>query len=452
MDKNLTPKEQEMLTALEMQWSKHLSRNLLLSSHYDGKFRVDNLGINIAPEMTKKLKKPLMMWSRQAVKRVADASIVEGYRFAGDAPEGFMLAMDENKVSDKYDETLPSQGTHGLSFWTTTAGDDNEPPFVISSYDALHATVLWDNRHSTELCGLAILNTDPKDSTKVTAKNFYAPNGDIVEFENLNGKWISRRLKCGTGRCCMTAMRNEPDKQHPLGKSIITPSILQLEKEVNREAVRMILHTELFTAPQRYIAGANEDVMNEEVMKLFLASFLSMPPTNVDGDQVIPEIGQLSQTSMQPHINYIRQLANQFAAEASIPIHSLLYTEANPASAEAIEASRHDLVERVEKLNRLNGQSFRKIAMLGMSILEQKPVAELGEVERSFSVQWRNPLTPTLASSADAAGKLAASVPGFAGTPTFWRMMGYDDKQIEALNAEIDANRARLPQATQANE
>lgn len=448
MDKNLTIKEQEMLSALEMQWSKHLTRNLLLSSHYDGKFQVDNLGINIAPEMTMKLRKPLMMWSRQAVKRVSDASIVEGYNFAGDAPDGFLMAMDENKVSDKYDETLPSQGTHGLSFWTTTAGDENEPPFVISSYDALHATVLWDNRHSTELAGLAILNTDLKDHSKVTAKNFYAPNGDIVEFENINGKWVSRRLKCGTGKCCMTAMRNEPDKQHPLGKSIITPSILQLEKEANREAVRMILHTELFTAPQRYIAGANEDVMNEEVMKLFLASFLALPPSDEEGGN--PEIGQLSQTSMQPHINYIRQLANQFAAEASIPIHSLLYTEANPASAEAIEASRHDLVERVEKLNRLNGQSFRKIAMLGMSILEQTPVSELGEIERSFSVQWRNPLTPTLASSADAANKLASSVPGFAGTPTFWRMMGYTDKQIEVLNAEIEANRNTLPQATPA--
>lgn len=34
----------------------------------------------------------------------------------------------------------------------------------------------------------------------------------------------------------------------------------------------------------------------------------------------------------------MRQLANQFAAEASIPIHSLLYTDANPASADALEA------------------------------------------------------------------------------------------------------------------
>jgi hypothetical protein len=133
----------------------------------------------------------------------------------------------------------------------------------------------------------------------------------------------------------------------------------------------------------------------------------------------------------------MRELANQFAAEASIPIHSLLYTEANPASAEAIEASRNDLIEKVEKVNRLNGHSLRNIGLMALSILEHKPVSELGELERSLSVKWRNPLHPTLAASADAAQKIAACVPEFRNTPTFWRMLGYDEQEITSIIEEI---------------
>jgi hypothetical protein len=74
---------------------------------------------------------------------------------------------------------------------------------------------------------------------------------------------------------------------------------------------------------------------------------------------------------------------------------------------------------------------------MALSIMEQRPVSELGDVERSLSVKWRNPLHPTLAASADAAQKIAATVPEFRNTPTFWRMLGYDEAEIDSILNEI---------------
>lgn len=443
-DNKLTEQESVLVREMIKQWAAYLPKNELLSQHYDGKVPINDMGISIPPPIARKLSRCSMMWSRQAVKRVADASVIEGFGFSGDAPAGFLEAMEQNAVIDKYDETLPSQLQHGPSFWTITAGDTGEPDFVISSYDALHATALYDYRHNRIMCGMSIVDVDRRHPEKPTAINFYAPDGSIVEYELVLGRWVSRRLNCGTGRCAMEMMRTEPDKKHPFGNSLITPAILSLEEEANRQAQRMVLHSELFTSPTRYILGANDDIFENGRWQAYLGSILALPAIDEEGEN-LPQTGQYAQASIQPHISYIRQLASQFAAEASIPIHSLLYTDANPASAEAINASRNDLIERVRKLNRINGQSLKNIALLAMSIQQEKPVSELGELEQSFSVQWRNPLTPSLASSADAAQKLAASVPGFAGTPTFWRMLGYTDRQIADIEAEIASNTLALP-------
>lgn len=437
MNNVLTSEEEGLIRAMHAQWAAYLSRNQNLSNHYNGLVPVQDIGISVPPPIVNKLKRCSMMWSRQAVKRIADGSILEGYNFETNEPSGFQYVWDANDVINKYDETLPSQLQHGPSFWTVTAGAQGEPESIISSYDAMHATALWDYRHNRILCGLAIVDVDPENRDQPTAVNFYAPDGSIVEIEQGNGKWLMRRLRSDVGRCCMEVMRNEPDKMHPFGKSVITPAILSLEEEANREAIRMVLHAELYTSPTRWVMGADDEMFDEKAWEQYLGSVFVVPQPDGNGT---PTTGTYSQGTMEPHIAYIRQLANQFAAEASIPIHSLLYTEANPASAEAIEASRHDLVERVQKVNRLNGASLRNISLIALSLLEKKPFAELSENTRSFSAQFRNPLMPTLAASADAAQKLGASVPGFAGTPTYWRMLGYNDRQIADINAEIAAN------------
>ena len=436
----MTERERELFIACVNKWQQYIGRNTKLTERYDGNFSFKNLEIAIPPDIAKQLGSPYMMWSRQAVDRVVSGSVIEGYKFSGDAPAGFLEAMEDNHFTDKYDETLPSEATHGVAFATVTKGGPGEPPFVVNTYDALHAGVLWDVRRDREACGVVIVDVDITTDVLIpTVVNFHTPCGDIVEVDATGDQIVTRRLNCGTGRPCIVALRNNPDKQHPLGKSVITPSIIDLEDEANRTALRMIIAGEVYTYPTKYISGANDAVMSADAGKIALHKWLAVPAIE-DSDGKTPEIGQLNGNDMQPLINYEKHLANQFAAEASIPIHSLLYTEANPASAEAIEASRHDLVEKIERLNRLNGIAIKKVAMLCLSILQEKPVEALGEIEKTFSVQWKNPTLPTLAASADAAQKLAASVDGFAGTPYFWHMLGYNDSQIADIQAEIEEN------------
>lgn len=444
----LTPDEEYLFQVMLTQWGEHLVKDQLLSDHYDGKVPVKDLGIAIPPAMASILSRCSMMWCRQAVKRVADASVLTGFDFTGGVPAAWRGIVEGNDLIDAYDETLPSQLTHGPSFWTVTAGDQRygEPAAVIASYDGLHATALYDYRHHRVKCGLTVVDVDPAYPNQPTAVNLYLPNGDILEGTRTRGSWSWSRVSSGVGMCSMVVMRNDPDKSHPFGQSAITPAILSLEDEANRNAQRMAMQSELFTAPTRWVMGAPDEIFENGRWEAYLGNIFALSTDEDTG--TTPTTGQYPQGSLQPLIDATRQLANQFAAEASIPIYSLLYTEANPASSEAIEASRHDLVEKVEKVNRLNGKSLHDIALLALSLAEQTPVEALGAREKSVTAQFRSPLHPTLAASADAAQKTAATVPGFAGTPTYWRMLGYSESEIQSINEEIKANLDRTPSAS----
>lgn len=436
----LTEQEFPMCQEMLSQWSGLITKNKMLSNHYNGKINVKSLGMAIPPALQNKIKAG-MQWSNQAVRRISDISVIDGFSFSGDTPAGFEAMMSDNDFIGQYEETTPSQLTHGCSFWTVTAGDTDkgEPPVVIASYDALHATALYDYRHRRTLCGLVIVDVDVRNPKNPIAFNFYAPNGDIVEtWCDKAGNWTGRRLHTSVGRCLMEVMRNDPDKEHPFGNSVISPSIMSLEDQANSAFVRLICTSEFAASIQRWVMGADDSMFDGDAWNQLMGGMLLAPVTDTT-NEVLPQVGQFPQIDTSPQIKTIRELASLFAAEASIPIHSLLYTEANPASAEAIEASRYDLVLKAERVNMLNGATIRNIVMLALSIIQEKPASELGDVERSFTVQWKNPRMASLAASADAATKIASEVPGFAGTTTYWRMLGFDAKQAEGIRSEINS-------------
>lgn len=442
MKDELTIEEHGYFSELKDVWASRLAMNQKRMAHYEGKVDVAalDLGISIPPPIVRKLRRCSMMWSKQAVNRIADTSVIDGYRFRDGVPNGFADIWEANEVVDQYDETMPSTATHGLSMWTVTKGMENEQPVVVSSYDAEHAAALYDYRHRRTLAGLTVVDVDYKDPNRITSANLFLPNGDVIQMEqNSRGQWATKRHKNGTGRCMMEVMRNDPDKQHPFGKSAITPAIMTLEDEANREAVRMVMHAELYTAPTRWVMGAPDDIFENNRWEAYLGSIFALPK---DGDGDKPTTGSYPIGDFTPHVSYIRQLANQFASEASIPIHSLLYTEANPASAEAIEASRNDLIEKVTKVNRLNARSLERIGKLALSLLEETAYDELGENERSLRVDFVNPRHATPTQMADEATKTVADVPEFANTRHYWKMKGYRDDEIDAIMSDISRNGA----------
>lgn len=433
----LKPDEQQQVSAMLSNWSKALGKNRERTEHYRGNVNVAklDLGVSVPPPALKKLKRQSIMWCKKVVDTYACASVLNGFRFLGDAPDGFMQVIEENEVIDTYTMASQSELVHCAALWTVTGGGNNEPPVIVNAYDMEHATALWDTRRKRIKCGLAITDVDSKNPKKPTSIIFYAENGDVVE-SRLTGKgWVSTRTTNGVGRCLMVCMRNDYDLGRPLGRSVLTNSVLEIENRANSEAIKMMMHSEVYSAPTRYILNAPDDLFDKiSKWESYYGNILAITPGE-DGET--PVTGSYPAGDFAPHIQFMRQLANQLAAETMIPVHSLMYTEANPTSSEAINAGEHDMVRKIEMFNTRNGKALREVGLLVASILTRTPYAELPEEVRSLHVDWRNPARPSISANADAWVKYASLAPAIVEGRTFWEQQYLADSTIDRIMADM---------------
>jgi hypothetical protein len=136
----------------------------------------------------------------------------------------------------------------------------------------------------------------------------------------------------------------------------------------------------------------------------------------------------------------MRSLAARFSGETNIPISNLGVIHDQPASAEAIYAANEALVIDCEDLNDGNRDSLRNLALMALAAELDVPVNELPGEARDFTPDFRNPAMPSIVSQTDAMTKLAAVVPGFAGTDVFWEQVGFPEDMRRKVEQETMAN------------
>ena len=150
-----------------------------------------------------------------------------------------------------------------------------------------------------------------------------------------------------------------------------------------------------------------------------------------------PSFGQLTQGSIQPHVEMIRILATQFSAATGLTVTDTgVVNDANPTSSEAIMAQSQTLILMAEQLNSGNADSLRTIALMAQAITKGVPMNALSEEERNVIPHFKNPAMPSVAVTADAAIKIASAREGFANTDTFLEMIGFNQADIRRIKAQ----------------
>ncbi len=155
-----------------------------------------------------------------------------------------------------------------------------------------------------------------------------------------------------------------------------------------------------------------------------------------------PQFGQLTQPSMQPMTEHFANLCKRMSAATGIHVGQFGIMSDNPSSAEAIYAENEPLILKCKSFIREAKAALSRTATaalateLGVSYAEAEEACEV-------SVHFLNPAMPTLAQQTDSSIKLASVVEGFAGTPTFWRLNGFDDDEVRNVESEVRRNVTR---------
>lgn len=419
----LTPDDQEKMEELVKLWREKLARNQLRKKYYRQKNTLKDLGIAIPPNL-KDLEASLG-WASKAVDMLAVRSRFDGFVYQGKVERGIDDVLRQNNFNLMYRQGVKSELIHSCSFLTVSKGGLRDPDVVVSAYSAENGAGKWNSRLKRIEYGMTIIEVD--DKTRIpTWINLYTDEA-VIECHKDGGVWRATYLKHAQGRPLMEPLIHEPELDRPMGKSRISRAVMSIVDSAVRCSLRGEVSSEFFTSPQKYLLGVDDALFEgQSKWEAYIGNILAIT-RDENGD--IPQFGQLSQMSMQPHIDYMRSLAARFAGETGIPVSSLGIIHDNPSSAEAMRTAQEDLITAAQDLNDTNGVALRNIGLLIHAIRGNTTIDKLTEEERSIEVNWHNPAMPSVTAQTDAMIKQASIVQWLPETDVYWEELGYNKSQ-----------------------
>lgn len=413
-------------------FSKNLQRNTLRRLYFEGKARPRTLGISIPDDVRLDVS---CSWPEKAVMALANRSNFDG--FVGADSDGAAEATRRTCMVAKYARALPSELVHGCTFATLTSRDGKAQ---VNFHSAETAAGLYDEDADRISAGFAIIDgeRDGLGSYKPTVVNLYMDDATWVMRRN-GGKWSAEPHPHSMGRPMMEPLIYRGDTLKPFGHSRITRPVMMIADSYMREMERIEVSAEFYTNPQRWAAGLSDDQLEalvKDKWKYVTGSIMGFTENPNTGDP--PTVGQFSQMSMGPHIDYINSLANQFSGVTSIPVSDLGVVQSTYVSAEAVQTAAANLCIEAEKLNMDNQAHLDVIMAMALAIDGDMAFGEASQLD--FTAHFKDPRKPSLVAQADAVLKAIQAVPKLAQSDYSLEQLGISQADIVRINS--DAERA----------
>jgi hypothetical protein len=433
----LDPADMDLLRTLLNQWQAKVRRNQLRMTYYDGRNRLRDLGISIPPQL--KSVETVVGWPAKAVDSLAHRIVFDGFVLPGDQadPHGLSAAFADNEMGLELPQAITSALIHATAFISVTHGDTEagQPEILVQARSGLYGTGIWDRsaRQLSSAMTIADVDTDGVPTEMV----MYLPDRVGHIARSAGGRWTAAWRRNPVGRVLVEPLVYRPDLDRPFGRSRISRPVMSITDEAVRTVLRTEVSAEFYTAPQRALLGADEDVFTDEQgnpVPAWQSIIGKLWTIGKDADGDLPTIHEFRQMSMQPHTEHLRSIASRFAGETSLPLGSLGIVQDNPDSAEAIYAAKEDLVIEAQDAGAAFGARLVRVGQNVVMLREglDRPPEEL----RWLQANWQNPATPSVVSAADAVVKQVAAVPWLAESPLILKKLGYSQAEIVQLLAD----------------
>lgn len=441
--------ELRLLNLLLDTWGRHIANNVRNEAYYYGRVRPVSTDTN-DPEELRRLG-VVMGWGGKCVDVLAARSVLDGWAGDGAAASELEAALGID-MPGLYQQAVVSELTDSCSFLTVSKGAAGEPDVIVSAHSALDAVAVWDERRKRIRAGLCVIDIEemPDGTREPTWLNMYTDDMTYSMRRAPGGRWGVERVTNPLGRPLMEPLRYRPTLTRPFGRSRINRTVRSLIDRALCVGSRTEVTATYYTWPMRYLLGVDKKTvegMGKRKLELYSDRMLIASTTSTGST---PQLGQLPQATMQPHIDHLEMLAKQFASEASVPLDEVGIVFDNPSSAEAMEAAQKRLITEAEDVNRLNGIALRNVARMALACMRGVTLDGLDEAALSVRPMFANPLRPSASARADFALKVASMVPEYAMTPHCWRDLGYSVEESAEILRDVNAARAANMVAQQA--
>lgn len=433
--KGLKPEDSLLVKKLIEVWRVKLPRNQLRDKYYVGHVKTKDLGIAISPELRTKIHARID-WPAKAVDYLASRSQFDGFTTDDETISQSLLAISNaNHLKSLYRKAVMCELKHCCAALTVTADSLGNP--IISAYPMTSCGLLWDDALKEIKAGLVVAESVKQNAYGVnripTVVKLFTTNALVVITKTRNG-YVAQYKNHSMGRPLIEPMAYHPTLERPFGRSRITRTVMTLTDDAQREKERSEIAAEFAAYPQKYLLGTDKKLTNEgNRYAAYIGAIMEV--TKGEGDSV-PTFGQLSQLSMQPHIDYMRSLAAQFSGATNVPLSALGVVSDNPSSAEAIYAAKEDLVIDAQTLNADNGRALVNVAMMALATKDNSSFAAIRDSGLTIEARFRNPAMPSVVSQSDAMVKQISALPWLAESDVALEELGYSEDQIIRLRSD----------------
>ena len=434
----LPDEEYAQLVRLVDVFQAHQLKNEQKNSYYEGRISLNSVNLGIAlPDGLSRLEIGCA-WGAKCVDVLAGRSMFDGFvgENGEELPELDAL-VKANRLVAEYDKAARDELKYGCTFATLSA--DRDAGCKIRFHSPRTSAAIWDGDRGRISCGFAIIDTAP-DNGELWSPSllYYYTDADVWVLRRSGSTWTAARYPHKMGRPLMEPLIWNATSDKPFGRSRIKEPVRRLIDGYVRTIANASIGLEFSTSPQKYLLGVTDeqyDILINQKFRQYVGSILASTTTPETGDK--PTFGQLTQGSLQPHVEMIRILATQFSAATGLSVTDTgVVNDSNPTSSDAILAQNQTMVVMAEQLNTGNGDALRTVAQMALAVANSCTLDELTDEQKNIAAHFKNPAMPSVASTADAATKIASMRHGFADTDVFLEMVGFDQADIRRIRAQ----------------
>jgi hypothetical protein len=430
--KGLRDEDRHTIYDLYALYEDKLTRNVLRDRYYNMKQRPQDLGISTPPKLRNL--EQVVGWCAKSVNCLADRSIFDGFvAQSEDTLTQLQQMTQRTNLKRKYRKAVISELKHSCSFVTVTKDEDQKA--VISVYPATASSALWSDRLERITAGMVVVDRDNTLHRRgiPTWVDVFTDDA-IIEIRFIDRQWVAFYHEHDMGRCLMEALVYGASLDRPFGKSRISRAVMNITDSAMRASVRSEISAEFFTSPQKYLLGADKEALEGQTKwDAYIGNIFCVSRRD---DDVIPQFGQLSQATMQPHLDYIRALAMRFSGETNVPICELGVSYDNPTSSDAINAQHEPLVIEAQNLNADNGYALSNVAIMALATEANKDFKTMREECLDVHPKFRNPSMPSPISQGDNLVKMSSALPFYAMSDVALEHSGFEDDDQQRLRVD----------------
>lgn len=333
----LDESEKRLIQQLRRQYQRTAPTMALTEEYYNGEQAIKNLRIAVPEELEENLR-TIVGWAAMAVDPYVERLNVDCFRQvnATDGDEYLMAMMEANNFASEQSLAFTDALSMGPSYWVVGSPETRGDAPVVTVESPLNTAVLWDLRGTSPRAMMQEYLSD--DGRRRGA--LLAPGKTVHLAQNDNRDWVVvDRDDHGFDFVPVVRMANRPRTNNRSGSSEITPALRSIIDDACRTLLALAVARELYSVPQKAILGATEAAFTKADGSL--ASTLETYITKVlgierDENGEIPTLHQFTAYDPSVFTKILDWFASSAAGQvAALPQDMGLYTQGNPASADA---------------------------------------------------------------------------------------------------------------------